>query len=141
MTFLAFGAVLLAPALSDLTWQVAVYAILSLTVVRMLPVVLALIGSGARAPTVGFVGWFGPRGLASIVFAVIIVEESELPHVATLLLAAYTTVGLSVLLHGATAAPLAGRYADWYQAHPQDRRPAMEDVTVADHRPRGPIVP
>ena len=53
---------------------------LSLTLVRMLPVAVAMLGTGARPPTVAFLGWFGPRGLASIVFAVIVVEESELPH-------------------------------------------------------------
>ena len=141
MTFLAFGAVLLGPALAELSWRLVVYAVFSLTVVRMVPVALALLGSGARSPTVAFVGWFGPRGLASIVFAVLIVEEAELPHVTTILLATYVTVGLSVLLHGLTAAPLAQRYARWYEAHPRDRRPAMESAPVAHQRPRGAILP
>src|SRR3982074_2688080 len=68
VTFLIFGAVLLGPALKHLTWEIVLYAAISLTVVRMLPVALAMIGTGARLPTVGFLGWFGPRGLASIVF-------------------------------------------------------------------------
>jgi sodium/hydrogen antiporter len=89
LTFLAFGAVLLEPVLADLSWRVAIYAVLSLTVVRMVPVALALLGSHARLPTVAFVGWFGPRGLASIVFAVLIVEEAQLPHVSTILQATY----------------------------------------------------
>ena len=59
-------------------------------------------------------------------FAVIVVEESRLPHEHLIVLAIYLTVGLSVLAHGLTAAPLAGRYATWYESHPQDRRPAME---------------
>ncbi len=80
ITFVLFGAILLGPALGELTWELALYAVLSLTVVRMLPVAMAMLGSRARAPTVGFLGWFGPRGLASIVFAVIVVEESALPH-------------------------------------------------------------
>ena len=66
-------------------------------------------------PTLGFVGWFGPRGLASIVFAVIVIEESNLPHEHLLVVAIYVTVGLSVFAHGLTAAPLAGRYARWYE--------------------------
>ena len=70
---------LLGPALQHVSWQIALYAVLSLTLVRMLPVAIAMIGSGARTPTVGFLGWFGPRGLASIVFAVIVVEEAQLP--------------------------------------------------------------
>src|SRR5207302_2630172 len=71
VTFLIFGAVLLGPTLNHVSWQIALYAGLSLTVVRMLPVAFAMIGSAAKWPTVGFLGWFGPRGLASIVFAVI----------------------------------------------------------------------
>ena len=71
----------------------------------MLPVALALLGARARRQTVGFVGWFGPRGLASIVFAVIVVEESNLPHQHLIELAVYVTVGLSVFAHGITAAP------------------------------------
>ena len=78
VTFILFGAVMLVPMLDDLTAAVVVYALLSLTVVRMVPVGLAMLGSGARRPTVLFLGWFGPRGLASIVFAVILVEEADL---------------------------------------------------------------
>ena len=86
----------------------------------MIPVAIAMWGSHARRPTVGFLGWFGPRGLASIVFAVIVVEESNLPHEHLIVLAIYLTVGLSVLAHGLTAAPLAGRYARWYEQHPRE---------------------
>jgi sodium/hydrogen antiporter len=118
VTFVLFGAVLLGPALSEVSWQLALYAVLSLSVVRMIPVALAMLGSNARTPTVAFLGWFGPRGLASIVFAVIVIEESRLPHEHLIVLAIYVTVGLSVLAHGLTAAPLATRYARWYERHP-----------------------
>jgi sodium/hydrogen antiporter len=67
VTFVLFGAVLLEPALADVTWKLALYAVLSLTLVRMVPVAIAMWGSRARVPTVSFLGWFGPRGLASIV--------------------------------------------------------------------------
>jgi len=118
-TFVVFGGGFLEPALGDITWAVAGYAILSLTLVRMLPVAIAMLGTRARPPTVAFVGWFGPRGLASIVFAVLIVEGSgTLPHEGVLLTTIYATVGLSVLLHGLTAAPLARRYGSWYSARP-----------------------
>ena len=140
VTFIAFGAILLGPALGELTWRILLYAVLSLTIVRILPVAIALLGSGARPQTVAFIGWFGPRGLASIVFAVLIVEEAQLPHTDTILLATYTTVGLSVLAHGLSAVPLARRYARWYEAHPRDRRPSMESAPVAAHRTRGPHV-
>ena len=139
LTFFAFGAVLLGPALSELSWRIVIYAVLSLTVVRMVPVALALLGTGARRPTAAFVGWFGPRGLASIVFAVIVVQESQLPHVQTILLTTYATVGLSVLAHGLTASPLTDRYVRWYRSHHPARPPQMESVEAAHHRPRGPV--
>ena len=137
VTFLVFGAVLLGPALKHVSWQIALYAVLSLTVVRMVPVAIAMIGTGARLPTLGFLGWFGPRGLASIVFAVIVVEEAHLHGVQTILLTAYLTIGLSVFAHGVSAAPLAKRYARWYESrrhHPD----ALETVPVSERRPRGP---
>jgi sodium/hydrogen antiporter len=113
VTFIVFGAVLLGPALGDLTWQIALYAVLSLTLVRMLPVAVSMLGTGARQPTVAFLGWFGPRGAASIVFALLVLEESGLEHEQLILSTAFVTVGLSVLAHGVTAAPLTARYADW----------------------------
>jgi sodium/hydrogen antiporter len=137
VTFLIFGAVLLGPVLGDLSWDFVLYAVLSLTVVRMLPVAIAMLGTGARPVTVAFMGWFGPRGLASIVFALILLEESNLPHEATILQAIYLTVGLSVLLHGMTAAPLADRYGRWYDAHPRSARPSMEAAPAPVTRPRG----
>jgi NhaP-type Na+/H+ or K+/H+ antiporter len=137
VTFLVFGAVLLGTAVKHVSGQAALYAVLSLTVVRMLPVAIAMFGSGARWETVGFLGWFGPRGLASIVFAVITVQEAHLAGSNTILLATYLTVGVSVAAHGITAAPLARRYARWYEQHPPQLRPQMESVPVPDHRPRG----
>ncbi len=126
VTFVVFGAVLLGPALGDLTWQIAVYALLSLTVVRMLPVAVAMLGTGARRPTVGFLGWFGPRGAASIVFALILVEEGGVPGGDVVLTTVFVTVGLSVLAHGLTAAPLARRYADWLDANPRPEPAPVE---------------
>ena len=121
VTFVVFGAVLLGPALGELTWPIALYALLSLTVVRMLPVAIALLGTAARRPTVGFLGWFGPRGLASIVFAIILVEEGGLPHDDTIVTTVYFTIGLSVLAHGLSAAPLAERYARWFESSSEGR--------------------
>lgn len=139
ITFVLFGAVLLGPALGELSWQLAVYALLSLTLVRMIPVTLAMLGSRARIPTLGFVGWFGPRGLASIVFAVIVLEESQLPQEHLIVLAIYLTVGLSVFAHGLTAAPLAERYARWYEGQRRDEALAMESAPAEVTRARGPI--
>ena len=117
VTFVVFGAILLGPALGELSWELALYAVLSLTVVRMVPVAIAMLDSHVRLPTLGFLAWFGPRGLASIVFAVIVIEDSQLPHEHLIVLAVYLTVGLSVFAHGLTAAPLADRYADWSERH------------------------
>ncbi len=134
VTFLVFGAVLLGPALEHVSWQVALYAALSLTIVRMLPVAICLWGTKARGPTVAFIGWFGPRGLASIVFAVI-VEDAHLAHSPTIVLACYLTVGLSVLVHGLSAAPLVTRYATWYDAAAHGRS-SLETTPMHEHRPR-----
>jgi NhaP-type Na+/H+ or K+/H+ antiporter len=114
LSFFVFGAVLLGPALAAIDWRTALYAILSLTVVRMLPVAAALAGSHFRLPTVLYVGWFGPRGLASIVFALLMLEDG--PSGAELLVDVVSlTVGLSVLLHGATAAWAARTYGTWHR--------------------------
>ena len=124
VTFVFFGAILLGPALGELSWELALYAVLSLTLVRMLPVAIAMLGTRARAPTLGFLGWFGPRGLASIVFAVIVVEESNLPHEHLIVLAIYLTVGLSVFAHGLSAAPLAAPLRPLVRAAPARQGPA-----------------
>jgi NhaP-type Na+/H+ or K+/H+ antiporter len=138
VTFLLFGAILLGPALGDLSWELALYAAVSLTVVRMVPVAIAMWRTRARPPTLGFLGWFGPRGLASIVFALIVIEESALPHENLIVLAIYATVGLSVFAHGLSAVPLANRYARWYERHPRDKAPPMESAPAEVTRPRGP---
>ena len=100
----------------------------------MLPVAAAMIGTGARRPTVAFLGWFGPRGLASIVFAVLVIEECGLPHDDLILVTTYVAIGLSVLAHGLTAAPLADRYASWFESHPPDALPSLEGTEVPDVR-------
>ena len=100
----------------------------------MIPVAIAMIGTGARRPTVAFLGWFGPRGLASIVFAVLVLEEGGLPHEDLILTTIYLAIGLSVLAHGLTAAPLANRYAAWYESHPRDALPSLESAEVPDVR-------
>src|SRR4051794_910728 len=138
ITFIVFGAVMLGPALGNVTWAIAAYAVLSLTLVRLLPVGAAMLGTGARRPTVAFLGWFGPRGLASIVFAVILVEEGGLPHDDVITTAIVITIGLSVLAHGITAAPLANRYAAWFESHPRDAQPQLESGAATHVRWRHP---
>ncbi len=140
-TFILFGAAVVGPILAGMTWTAALYGVLSLTVVRMLPVAVALAGTHARLPTVAFAGWFGPRGLASIVFTVIVLDETKLPYDSTIALVAVFTVVLSVYAHGFTSKALTDRYASWYRAHPPDQRPPMEAVHAQPQRWRRTVTP
>ena len=140
-TFVVFGAVVLWPALHELTWQRVAYAVLSLTVVRMLPVALALVGTGAERPTVAFLGWSGPRGLASIVFGVLVADEANLPHSQDLLVAIALTVALSVVAHGLSARPLTDRYVRWYGRRSGRPPSPMESRPAAHHRVRALLDP
>lgn len=109
--FFFFG-MLAARAWTQLSLPLLVYAVMSLTAVRMLPVAMALIGTRLSAATVVFMGWFGPRGLASIVLGLVYLEqESHLPGESTIKLAVMTTVLLSILAHGLSAMPGIGLYA------------------------------
>lgn len=119
VTFVVFGSIVLGALADEITWQIVAYAIVSLTVVRMLPVAVSMLGTGARPPTLAFLGWFGPRGLASIVFGVILLDDAELPHSRTLLVATATTIAISVYAHGLTAPPLTKRFVAWCLAHPR----------------------
>ena len=111
LVWLAFGAVALVPAIKTLTWPMVLYAILSLTIVRMAPVAVALVGARLGWPTVVLVAWFGPRGLASVVFALLALEELGSPTADRAVAVIAITVLLSVVAHGATAEPLAAWYA------------------------------
>lgn len=104
-TWVIFGAIVVGHSFGAFTWQILAYSVLSLTVVRMVPVFLVLTGMGLRADEKLFAGWFGPRGLASIVFAVIVLEE-HLPGSTTISITVATTIVLSVIFHGITANPL-----------------------------------
>jgi sodium/hydrogen antiporter len=109
--FFIFGGLVIG-LIQPLSWEVALYVMLSLTVIRMLPVALSLIGTHLGGVSVLFMGWFGPRGLASIVLGLIVVEEAPLlAGRDELVLVVALTVLLSVLLHGVTAAPLSALYA------------------------------
>ncbi len=133
LTFLIFGAVILPEAFGHIGWSSALYAILSLTVIRFIPVAISLIGSGARAPTFAFLGWFGPRGLASILFALFVLEEAEIPATDQILTVTILTVALSILAHGITAAPAAQRYGEMARRMGQceENKPVSEMPTRA----------
>jgi NhaP-type Na+/H+ or K+/H+ antiporter len=110
LTFAAFGAAMLPQALSVATLSYVAFAIIALTLVRMLPVHLSMMGTGIKPVTSAFLGWFGPRGLASVLFVLLILEEVDIDNEATVFTVVIFTVALSVLLHGVTAGPAARRY-------------------------------
>ena len=111
LTWVVFGAAVVGQFYEFFTWRVFLYAVLSLTVIRMLPMFLVLTGSGESAPSKLFLGWFGPRGLASIVFVIIVIDKG-VPGSGTMAITVVCTVALSVLLHGVTARP----FAAWFSA-------------------------
>jgi NhaP-type Na+/H+ or K+/H+ antiporter len=129
LVFLVFGGVMVPMALPLLDARAFAYALASLTIVRMVPVALALLGTGLRPASVAFLGWFGPRGLASILFALLVVEEGRLESGPFLVAVVVLTVLLSTLLHGVTAYPLARRYGAFASALAEaraERRDALE---------------
>ncbi|MGD2132593.1 MAG: cation:proton antiporter [Maricaulaceae bacterium] len=136
VTFLIFGAALLPDALGALSWPVVVYALLSLSVVRLAPIALSLVGLKLRLPTIVFLGWFGPRGLASILFAIFVLEDMWITAGDTILTTTLVTVALSILLHGVTAAPA----ARWYGALASQMGECVESKPVAEMRTRTGMV-
>jgi len=127
LLFLVFGAVLAPQAFANITFVGILFAALGLTVLRMLPVAVSLLGTRLRAETRLFVGWFGPRGVASIVFALVLLEEIAVPARQEIFAVAMATVALSVFGHGLTAYPL----AKWYVG----RTEAVKHVgPAAEHR-------
>ncbi|MGD8876806.1 MAG: cation:proton antiporter [Syntrophobacterales bacterium] len=106
ITWVIFGSAVVGQAMGHFSWLILLYAVLSLTLIRMLPVFLSLTGMGVSTEGKLFVGWFGPRGLASIVFAVIVVE-ANLPNSRPIAIAVVYTIMLSILAHGITANPWA----------------------------------
>lgn len=116
------GAAMLVPALQDARWQDVVFAAAALTVLRMVPVAVACVGLGLDRRTVAFIGWFGPRGLASVIFALLAHDALDGTDGNRVLAAVTITVVASVIAHGVTASPLAARYG----------------ATIAALRPAGP---
>ncbi|MEZ6080397.1 MAG: cation:proton antiporter [Pirellulaceae bacterium] len=128
LVFFVFGAVLIAAGLRNLTFTGMLFAILALTVLRMLPVAISLFGTRLRGETRWFIGWFGPRGVASIVFALVLLKEIEVPARHDIFAIAMATVALSVFCHGLTAYPL----AKWYAVRTER---AKEISQAAEHEP------
>ena len=112
-TFLIFGNVLLVQNMHVFNGVVWLYAILSLTVIRIIPVLLSLMGSGLHRSSKFFIGWFGPRGIASILFGLLVLEHNALKHQEEIYAIVIATVLLSILAHGVTALP----WSNWYASH------------------------
>jgi NhaP-type Na+/H+ or K+/H+ antiporter len=130
VTFMTIGGMLVEPIFARFDMAALAYAVVSLTLVRLLPVAVSLAGSGVTARSALFLGWFGPRGLASIVFAVIVVEQRTVPHAEEIFAITIGTVILSVFAHGLTALP----GARWYARHTAglsraETRPELQAVT------------
>jgi NhaP-type Na+/H+ or K+/H+ antiporter len=146
ITFLVFGAALLPEGIAHLNATNLLYAVLSLTVIRMIPIAMSLIGSGVRLPTQLFLGWFGPRGLASILFVLLILEESDIPHRDQLLSITVITVALSALLHGMSAAPFArifgrlvGRMGECEESKMVAEMPLREGLMAVENNSDGTV--
>jgi NhaP-type Na+/H+ or K+/H+ antiporter len=133
LVWLIVGALAL-NVLDDVTWGMFGLALLALTVLRMMPVALALVGSGLGHTTVVFIGWFGPRGLASIVFGIIAVDALPAAEGQPIIALIALTVILSVLLHGVTARPLARRYGQ--RANNRDEDDDEPSIPAGRLRPR-----
>ncbi|MGI9585403.1 MAG: cation:proton antiporter [Acidimicrobiia bacterium] len=123
--FFVFGGLIFVPVVGDMTWQTVVYAVLSLTVIRMVPVAIALIGTNLRWQTKTYVGWFGPRGLASLVFLGTVVIDARLTDTKGIVAVGALTVAFSVFLHGLSAWPASVRYAAWFRSLGSDPDTAM----------------
>ena len=133
LTFMIFGGAFLGAALDELTWRIALYAVLSLSIIRFVPVAVSLIGMRLQRDTVAFLGWFGPRGLASIVFGLLVLETTEIAGREEIFLVAVWTILLSVVAHGLTAQP----GARWYgaRAEAMAEEPGMPEMVEVEELP------
>lgn len=130
LTFTAFGAAMIPQAMAAVTGTHIAFGILALTVLRMLPIHLSLVGTGIKPVTSAFLGWFGPRGLASILFVLLILEEAEVANESTVFAVVIVTVALSVASHGMTAGPA----ARWYGSKSR-RMGVCEENKPVSHEP------
>jgi NhaP-type Na+/H+ or K+/H+ antiporter len=108
--FLIFGMVMVPAVVPHWDWHALLYAVLSLTVIRMLPVAVSLVGSGISWGSVAFIGWFGPRGIASILYSLMVVGQLGIKGYQQVLSVIVLTVLISVFAHGLSAVPLSALY-------------------------------
>jgi len=133
LTFMLFGAVMVPDAIGVLNWHIIIYALISLTIVRMAPVAISLVGKGLSIPSKLYLGWFGPRGAASILYVLVVVDKHNLSGENTIFNVTVITVLLSVFLHGLTAVPGANAYASSVDAKPDADKEA--ETKQVSHMP------
>lgn len=136
IAFFVFGALALAPAIGHVSLRVLIYAVVSLAVIRMIAVAISMIRANLRTPTIVYMGWFGPRGLASIIFGTIIIEEAGIPNTDLIVTIMIVTVALSILLHGITAYSGSNAYAGWYEKRGGDEADMIESEDIESPIPR-----
>jgi len=135
VSFLLVGSMLLPLAIDHASWSIVGYAVLSLVVIRLASVVLATIGAKFRPQTIGFMGWFGPRGLATVVFTIMLID-AEIPNGDVIAAIAIFGIVMSVFAHGLSAPPLVAAYSAWWEGLTGDERARAEGQQVYEHRVR-----
>ena len=128
---MVFGAIMVPDALEHFSWLHLLYAFLSLTIIRMLPVAVSMLRRRLRWATVFFLGWFGPRGIASILYVLLLLEGSSVPGRDVILSVVMTTVLLSVFAHGLTALP----GTNWYAQYAEQADPSAAEHEHVEEMP------
>ena len=139
LTFMIFGAVLLPPAIESISPSIVLYAILSLSLVRIVPVAISFIGAKVEPITTLFVGWFGPRGVASILYIFIVLESESLPGLELIYAVVMVTVIFSIFAHGITAAPAAKRYGEHIKGLEHEEKAITERKDVSEMPTRATV--
>lgn len=129
LTFMLFGATMVPKAVEGLNLRIIIYAVLSLTVIRMIPVAISVIGKGVLTSTKIFMGWFGPRGAASILYVLLVLGKQSLINESLIFNVSIIAVLLSVFLHGVTAVPGVRAYASSLEVKPEDITEKMKQVS------------
>jgi len=132
LTFMIFGAVMLPPAIESISPSIVLYAIISLSLVRIVPVAISFISAKVQPITSLFVGWFGPRGVASILYIFIVLESESLPGLELIYAVVMVTVLFSIFAHGITAAPAAKRYGEHIKGLEHEEKAITEGKDVSE---------
>ena len=139
LTFMIFGAVMLPPAIESISPSIVLYAIISLSFVRIIPVAISFIKAKVEPITTLFVGWFGPRGVASILYIFIVLESESLPGLELIYAVVMVTVLFSIFAHGITAAPAAKRYGEHIKGLEHEEKAITERKDVSEMPTRATV--